>query len=288
MNLDPGRKTPVFSNLSVIGDKIFWTWRRGLTSAEAAALTRDNKGPAIPPSHQELWVTRVKGGPAILLYSGNFQFARLMPSTQGVFWRLVRPGLPAGSGGRDLVYVSADSLKVTVRPNAIFDPAGPPVIYGGKVYWINDPTGIGVEAGASDFGGRTDLLCANPDGSDMRVVVNVTSSAQASCRLSRLFVYQGRMYGTLWEQRASGNDSMYFHYLCSVDPDRDPVIVRLTRLPRRLAERGVFDGGYYYFLVNEPQDNLLNWSTEENQRPDRYFLYRWKLPDEKASEGNRT
>jgi hypothetical protein len=87
------------------------------------------------------------------------------------------------------------------------------------------------------------------------------------------------MYATLVEQRSAGLDQNYLHYLCVLDPDRDAPLVRLTRLPRRLAERGVFDHGYYYFLVNEPADGLFDWPTEENPRPDRYYLYRWKLPD---------
>lgn len=283
VNLLPGGTPPVFSSLGVIGNRIFWTRRRNLSPAEAAAFRRNGKPPLFMPAHHELWVTRV-GGPAVLLYAGVFQYARLTPSGHGVYWRLVRPASPHGSESRDLLYVAADSLKVTLRRAVSFEPATAPVFYRGRVYWINDPAGLGVEPGESDFGGRRDLVSAKPDGSDMRVVLNLATASQVNYRLGRLYAYGGRLYATLLEQRAGGPNPIYFHYLCFVDPDRDPAITRLTRLPRRLAERGVFDSGYYYFLVNEPRDSLFDWSTEDKPLPDRYILYRWKLPEGSISE----
>jgi hypothetical protein len=286
--LNPGGKPPVFSNISVVGTSIFWTRRRPLNHAESAPFWKNGKPPAYMPSHQELWVTPVKGGHATLLYSGDFQFARLTPSSKGVYWRMVRPDTTRSSGTRDLVYVPADSFKVTIRHDATFEPSSAPVYYRGKVYWINDPTGLAPEGGLGDFAARRDLVCANPDGSDMRVVLNLSTGAEFKHRLGRLFAYRDRLYATLWEPKTNAADSTYLHYLCALDPDRDPAIVRLTRLPRRLAERGVFDDGYYYFLVNEPQDGLFDWPTEETGRPDRYILYRWRLPDTPAAEERGT
>ena len=73
------------------------------------------------------------------------------------------------------------------------------------------------------------------------------------------------------------------HFLAELNPEHDPMVKKLTRLPRRLAERGVFDGDYYYFIVNEAQDSIFDWSSDEGTRPDRYFLYRWNLPKSSGS-----
>jgi hypothetical protein len=118
----------------------------------------------------------------------------------------------------------------------------------------------------------------------MRVVLSLSTNSSINYRLTRLYAYKGKMYGTLWEEGpASARDVHYRHYLCEIDTQKEPAVKKLTPLPRRLAERGVFDEGYYYFIVNEQQDNLFDWYSDNSSRPDRYFLYRWKLPSQNAS-----
>lgn len=290
VRLDTTKKPPVFTNLAVARDRIFWTRRRPLTHGEAVGLTRKPNQPnqpnqtnaaPFPSAYYELMTTPGSGGQAVRLYGGIYQIARLIPSTDGVFWRVVRldPGAPS-----DLVCVSASPLKVSVHKDVLVDPASILVSHRGRIYWIDEPSGSGSGLGGTDFASRRDLVSANPDGTDMRVVLSLSTNAAATYRLTRLYAYDGRMYGTLWEEGPTGTRGVnYRHYLCEIDPQREPIIKKLTSLPRRLAERGVFDQGYYYFIVNEQQENLFDWYEEEGARPDRFFLYRWKLPKQGAS-----
>jgi len=282
IRLDTSGPNPVFANLCVVNDCIFWTRRRELTKAEltkAARSGRASGGDPFPPAWHELFVTPASGGRATRLHAGIFQYARLIPSTDGAYWRVVESGRRATT---DLVHASAETRTATVRKDTPFDAASLPVVCNGRVYWINDVNGggFGMFANVS----RRDLVSARPDGSDIRVVAGNQPEKEAIPVLTKLYVYRDRLYGTLLEERSTGSESgRYRHFLCEIQPDRDQPITKLTPLPRRMAERGVFDDGYYYFVVNERSESLFDWNGDDGATPERFFLNRLKLPEPGAT-----
>jgi len=147
------------------------------------------------------------------------------------------------------------------------------------VYWINEQySSVSVAPGMSSPI-RRDIIRANLDGTGQRVVLNLMAVDKASVRLTRLLSYQGHLYGVVLDtKRDDGSEVTHRTNLCSVEPDNEPIVRTLTPLPPRAWDRGIFENGYYYFVVSELQDNLLDWSTDGSSRPEKYYLYRWKLP----------
>jgi hypothetical protein len=272
IDLDSSNKPPIFGNVGILKGHIFWTRRVELTKAESARLGAAKTQDQPPPVRIELLASPASGGAAKLLHSGVYEMSRLLIGDNGVYCRMATAGTKPVT---DVVYVDAGTLKVTVRRDSAFESMMAPVAFRNRIWWINDRTGDG----GPISGYRRDLMSANPDGSDPKYAADLTDVESLGGRLGRLFVSGGKLYGTLAQERPGGpGERRFVHFLAEVDPDQEPMFKTLTRLPRRLAERGVFDGGYYYFIVNESQDSLFDWSAEESSRPDKYYLYRWKLP----------
>ncbi len=281
ISLDTSRADPIFYNLSVLGEHIFWIRRRPLAPAESTRYAK--RDGTMPPAYFEMMVSPGEGGSARRLYSGVFETARLFSSTQGVYLRVVRPDFLAGQTITDVVYVSSDTLQTSVIKDCLFEPASPPVECRGKVYWINERYTSPLLGGFNDAV-RRDLVCANPDGTAQRVVLNLMDGGKATVRLTRLFSYGGRLYGVLFEAREErGADAVFRAFLCGIEPGSEPIVRKLTSLPRRSWDRGVFERGYYYFVVTETQDSILDWSTDGPPQPEKFYLYRWKLPDAGSS-----
>ncbi len=261
-------------SLALVGSNLYWV------AADPAdrALDKDERGRA---SFRSALRTAPISDPTRVrtLATGLSPWQRLTPYEDGVCWNASqRPDEPPGT----LHYASASVSNP--RPWLYSDDAVP-VALADRRYWLrttyNRAPDQRVSSGATPAR-RQELMRANADGTDARVLLTLSEGSEDTRRFTQLTAYRGALYCVM---NVLAQQDMRLTF-CRLRLTPTPTLQKLcvwTAVPEAhpqiLFFSGVscfFDDDYVYYLVAEEHENWFDWLARNQQLR---LLYRCRLPD---------
>jgi hypothetical protein len=161
-----------------------------------------------------------------------------------------------------------------------YDGASLPWRFGGRIYWVpykpaRDPH---AEAGRE----AAQIVSANPDGSDRRIVTPLEHDDHGQGEIESLRPHEGKLYALVHvvatrETRGGPPLGTVETEVCRVHPGRVQPLESLFRVPSGATL--FFVGKYAYYTGWENRDKWYDWSSAGMGLKNVRVLYRRPLPD---------
>jgi hypothetical protein len=215
--------------------------------------------------------TRNGGEPKTLL-------TRLSPMTsltadkgaEGIVW-IVAPNVSELSTARKLYRMKSadDNPQLFLSSQEAKAQLSRPVTSAGRVYWRRD---FHPAAASDDQTHPVEILSANLDGSNLRVLYSFTTTSVPS----QLTLHADKVYFEDYKSKES-NASNYGTILMRLNPDATPAAQTVFRFPAMVSQF-FMDGDYLYYTQEEERGQTRPNGAQGSFPIFARVLYRYRLP----------